>query len=80
METNPLLPSGYDIAWTITLVLSLVLVVGSIVTLVRARDRVSSLELMIWTAAIVAIPLFGALAWLVVGLPVSRRRARASGA
>ena len=80
MNTNPLLPSGYDIVWSIAVVLPCVLFVAAIATLVGARDRMAPLHLMIWTATIVVAPVVGALAWLLVGLPLSRRGARASGA
>lgn len=66
---NPLLPAGYDIAWTS---LVLLVIIGAIVALVvisrnRNRNRMSGPELALWIAIVLFLPIVGPAVWFAIG-------------
>ena len=64
---NPLLPAGYDIAWTIISVLLVVLVIVALVSIGRAAKRLTTTQALIWTLLTIFVPVVGPIAWLSIG-------------
>jgi len=64
---NPLLPAGYDIAWTTVSFLFIALVVVALVSLARAAKRLTSMQALIWALVTIFVPVVGPLAWLLIG-------------
>lgn len=64
---NPLLPSGYDIVWSIIAVATVLLAVVALVSLSRAAKRLTAGQALVWVLVIVLMPVIGAVAWLAVG-------------
>ncbi|WP_051223234.1 PLDc N-terminal domain-containing protein [Agrococcus lahaulensis] len=62
---NPLLPAGYDVIWTISLLAIATLAVVAMGQLVRAK-AVAGVEAAIWVLIILALPVVGPIAWLAV--------------
>lgn len=62
---NPLLPAGYDVIWTIAIVLVASLAVVAMAQLVRAK-HVRGTEAAIWVLVILALPVVGPAAWFAV--------------
>ncbi|MBL3689341.1 PLD nuclease N-terminal domain-containing protein [Leucobacter chromiireducens] len=71
---NPLLPTGYDIAFSAIAVAFLSLAVWALVLLVKRQDEVSLTEFFLWIAVILMFPFFGAGVYL---LARGRRRREA---
>lgn len=66
-STNPLIPAGYDIAWTMISVLLIVLVIVALVSIGRTASRLSASQVLIWTLVTIFVPVVGPIAWLLVG-------------
>lgn len=64
---NPLLPAGYDIAWTVISVLMIALLVVALVSIARSATRLTVASSLVWTLVAIFVPLVGPLAWLAVG-------------
>jgi len=64
---NPILPAGYDIAWTIVPFLVIALVVVALVSLARTAKRLTSMQALIWALVTIFVPVVGPLAWLSIG-------------
>jgi hypothetical protein len=62
---NPLLPAGYDVAWTLMLAAIVSLAVVAVAQLTRAK-AIRGLEAAIWVLVILALPVVGPLAWLAI--------------
>lgn len=68
MDTvNPLLPTGYDIAWSIVAIAIAVFAVVALVSLARSAKRLTTIQALVWTLLVIFVPLVGAAAWLFVG-------------
>ncbi|MGZ0712031.1 PLD nuclease N-terminal domain-containing protein (plasmid) [Coraliomargarita sp. W4R53] len=69
METsiNPLMPAGYDIAWSLVMLAIAVLTIVAIVSWWRSTKYLSRTERLLWVLLILFVPLFGPLAWLSIG-------------
>lgn len=65
--TNPLLPAGYDIAWTVGSVLLIALLVVALVSMARSATRLTATNALVWTLVVIFVPIVGPLAWLTVG-------------
>lgn len=63
---NPLLPAGYDIAWTLVLVSVLALTVTALWQALRSRAHTGG-EQLLWALVIVVAPVLGSIAWFVLG-------------
>jgi hypothetical protein len=50
-EHNPLIPAGYDIAWSLVSVLVIALAVFALVVLARCAQRLTSWQALGWTLA-----------------------------
>lgn len=66
---NPLLPAGYDIAWSVAALAVIVLIGVALVTLARSAKRLTGLQALLWTLIVLFVPVVGALAWLFIGRP-----------
>ena len=66
-SVNPLLPVGYDTAWTAILVLQIALVMVALVSIARSARRLTSTQALIWTLVAIFVPVVGPLAWLSIG-------------
>jgi len=66
-EHNPLIPAGYDIAWSVITFLVIALTILAFVSIARAAKRLTTAQGLLWAALVVLIPLLGPLAWLAVG-------------
>jgi len=66
---NPLLPAGYDIAWSVVTLAIVVLIAVALVTLARSAKRLTSPQALLWTLIVLFVPVLGALAWLFIGRP-----------
>jgi hypothetical protein len=64
---NPLIPAGYDIAWSIVAVLVFALAVAALVSLARSAKRLSATQALVWTLVILFVPVAGPVAWLAIG-------------
>lgn len=64
---NPLLPTAYDIAWTVAAALAAVLAVIALVSITRRARLLSWPQAVIWTLIVILVPMLGPLAWLSVG-------------
>lgn len=68
MDTvNPLLPAGYDIAWSIVAIAIAVFAVVALVSLARSAKQLTTIQALVWTLLVIFVPLVGAAAWLFVG-------------
>lgn len=64
---SPLIPAGYDIAFSIVpIVLVAVLIVG-LVSIIRRYRAMSVLEAAGWSAVVVIAPVVGTVVWFLVG-------------
>jgi hypothetical protein len=66
-SANPLVPTGYDIAWTAVSVLLVVLLVVALVSIARAANRLTSFQALIWVLVAIFMPVVGPIAWLSIG-------------
>tara|TARA_R110002020_G_scaffold203551_6_gene407327 strand:+ start:2950 stop:3192 length:243 start_codon:yes stop_codon:yes gene_type:complete len=66
-EQNPLIPAGYDIAWSIVTVAAIVLIVVALISLARSAQRLTSLQALIWVLVVLFVPVLGSIAWMAVG-------------
>ncbi len=64
---NPLIPVGYDIAWTVVTVLMIALLLVAFISLVRFAPRLKATSALIWSLLIICVPIVGPIAWLAVG-------------
>ncbi len=71
---NPLLPAGYDIAWSIVALALLAFMVSAVVSLVRVSGALTGIQTIVWLVIIVALPVFGGVAWFVAGHPRTRKQ------
>lgn len=66
-EHNPLLPAGYDVAWSAVTVLVIALTLVALVTLARSAGRLTPPQGLLWAALVLLVPLLGPIAWLSIG-------------
>ncbi|WP_431075583.1 PLD nuclease N-terminal domain-containing protein [Microbacterium phyllosphaerae] len=64
---NPLIPAGYDIAWSSVAILTFVLLIVALVSLVRTARRLTGTQALLWTAIILFVPVVGPLCWMLIG-------------
>ncbi|WP_175393625.1 PLD nuclease N-terminal domain-containing protein [Rhodococcus globerulus] len=68
---NPTVPIGFDIAWSVFMILWIVLTAAALVSIVRSdADRIAKIG---WSAFAVILPIVGPAAWFFA----SRRRQNA---
>ncbi|WEO78368.1 PLDc N-terminal domain-containing protein [Cryobacterium sp. SO2] len=66
-SANPLLPAGYDVAWTIVSALMIVLLVVALVSMARSAGRITATAALVWALLVICVPVVGPIAWLAVG-------------
>lgn len=66
---NPLLPTGYDIVWSIAVVALAVYAVSALVSIWRVQASLSGFAVVGWMLLVVVAPLLGATAWFLFGRP-----------
>ncbi len=66
-EHNPLIPAGYDIAWSVVTVVVIGLAIAALVVLARSAKRLTTPQALGWTLVILFVPVVGSLAWLTIG-------------
>lgn len=66
-EHNPLIPAGYDIAWSLVAFVTFALTVVAIVSLMRIARRLTTTQAVVWVVVVVFVPLVGPLSWLFIG-------------
>ena len=76
LSANPLLPAGYDIAWTLISLVGLALLVWALVSLARRTRGLTSTQALVWTLVVIFIPVAGPLAWLFIGRRAAAPAAR----
>ena len=64
---NPLVPTWYDVAFSIVPLILVALMILSLVSIVRRYRTMSVLESFGWTAFVVFAPLLGAIVWFAIG-------------
>lgn len=82
---NPLIPTTYDIVWSVGAGALLVLLVISLISIARAARSLTSTQALVWTLLAMLVPLLGPLAWLCIGrrsagMPASARSERVTDA
>lgn len=68
-SANPLIPTGYDIVWSVVALALFALMVTALISLVRSARALTTVQSLVWTLLVLLVPLLGALAWLFVGRP-----------
>jgi uncharacterized membrane protein YhaH (DUF805 family) len=66
-ERNPLIPAGYDIAWSVITVVVVVLTVVALISLARSAKRLTDWQRVVWVALILLMPVIGSISWLAIG-------------
>ena len=66
-SVNPIIPVGYDIAWTMVSVLVIALVVVALVSMARIAQRLTAAQALVWALVTIFVPVVGPLAWLSAG-------------
>jgi hypothetical protein len=66
-SVNPLMPVGYDIAWSLVVLVMIVGAIAALVSIYRIRERMVGLEVALWVAVAVFLPAVGPLLWFVLG-------------
>ncbi|MEU2203468.1 PLDc N-terminal domain-containing protein [Microbacterium oleivorans] len=67
MIVNPLLPSVYDVVWSLVAVIVVALAVVALVSLARAGRGFTSVQALAWVLVVLFVPVLGPVAWLAVG-------------
>lgn len=67
VNNNPLLPAAYDVAWSVTVVGVILLMVIALISIARTTKRITSWQALIWTLVAIFIPFVGPLSWLFIG-------------
>ncbi|WP_188756446.1 PLDc N-terminal domain-containing protein [Microbacterium album] len=65
--SNPLLPTAYDLAWTASFGLILLLAIVALVSLIRRAPGMTTLAAGLWAAIVILVPVLGPVAWFGVG-------------
>ncbi len=69
---NPMLPAGYDLAYSIVPIVVVALIAVSLVSIARHSDGLSSWATAVWSAVVIFATLLGPIAWFLVGRPAAR--------
>jgi len=64
---NPLAPAGYDIAWSLILVIIAAAVIAALVSIYRHRSQMSGIEIAVWVAVCLFVSIVGPAAWFAIG-------------
>ena len=69
---NPLIPSGYDVVWSLIAIAALVLLIVALVSIGRSK-ALSPRQSLIWVLLAILVPVIGPTAWLVAGRRAAAR-------
>ncbi|MDQ0648111.1 ABC-type molybdate transport system permease subunit [Microbacterium natoriense] len=69
---NPLIPTAYDVVWSVVTAAVLAFTIAAIISMMRTR-HVGGLRFLVWFLLVLAAPVLGAAAWFAYG-----RRAEAT--
>ena len=75
MSENPLIPAGYDFAWTAVCVVMLALLLWALVSLARHAKALTATQALAWTLVAILVPVAGPLCWLFIGRRAAAPRA-----
>lgn len=64
---NPLMPTAYDLVWSVVCIVVLALTVIALISMGRHSKRLTTTQTLLWTLLVIFVPILGAVAWLVVG-------------
>lgn len=64
---NPLIPAGYDIAWSVVAIMVLALTILAITSLARSAKHLTAIAGLMWTLLVLFVPVLGPVAWLSIG-------------
>lgn len=64
---NPLIPAGYDIAWSIIAMFAVALMIVAIISLARGARHLTVIAGLAWSLVVVLVPVIGPVVWLSVG-------------
>lgn len=73
--TNPLVPAGFDIVWSVLLAIGLVLAVVALISIARAAKRLSASQSLLWTLLVLFLPIVGSVTWLAIGRRAAPKQA-----
>lgn len=65
--SSPLLPTAYDLVWSLVLLCYLGLVVGALISLGRSARRLGPAISLVWALVILLLPLLGPATWFLAG-------------
>ena len=71
---NPLIPSGYDMAWSVVAVLMIAVTIAALFTLMRAAAGLSAMQALVWTLVVLFLPVVGSITWLTIGRRAAQAR------
>ena len=66
-EQNPLIPAGYDLAWSVVAAAVIALTIVALISLARSARRLTTLQALIWVLVVLVVPVLGSIAWMAVG-------------
>lgn len=72
---NPLIPAGYDIAWSVAALVGVVLLVIALVSVGRDSSLTAG-QRLVWVLLAIFLPVVGPVAWLLAGRRATAARAR----
>lgn len=72
---NPLIPAGYDIAWSVAALIGVVLIVIALVSIGRDSSLTAG-QRLVWVLLAIFLPVAGPVAWLVAGRRATAARAQ----
>lgn len=64
---NPLIPAGYDIAWSVFAFVVFALMILAVISLARSAKQLTAIATLAWTLVVLFIPVLGPVAWLSIG-------------
>ena len=73
LETNPLIPTSYDVVWSVIAAAILVATISAAVSIVRHTRVLSGGALALWLLLVLCLPGIGAVAWFIAGRGPAQR-------
>lgn len=64
---NPLVPAGFDVVWSLIMLVTLAMLVASLVSLHRHSPRLTTTQALIWAITVILVPTLGSILWFAVG-------------
>ncbi len=74
---NPLLPAGYDIAWSAVALVAFALLVVALVSVGRAKSLTPG-QGLVWVLVSIFVPIVGPGSWLLVGRRLAKTASQPS--